>query len=179
MLTFDQDLALLTDYPDSEVETEAALTAGDFEALDHFYSERVRALTSKGSLLQQGCAAVDVAEILEILASDPEVFSDTKNGHCVGSFDIEADLESLPIELSADPLQELEESTTSCLHRYASANDLFVADNAAWVKGFNPAAFERHVERTRKARRYHGIEDIVFDKAGRVRSVRKLIKRAA
>ena len=69
--------------------------------------------------------------------------------------------------------------TQSCLHRFAAANDQFVADHRHWVKGFDPVAFGRHVERTRKTRRYHGIEDIVFDQAGRVRSVRKLVKKVA
>ena len=72
-----------------------------------------------------------------------------------------------------------EMATQSCLHRFAAANDQFVADHRHWVKGFDPAAFERHVQRTRKVRRYHDIEDIVFDQAGRVRSIRKLVKKAA
>lgn len=36
-------------------------------------------------------------------------------------------------------------------------------------KGLHVEAFEAHVARTAKARRFHGIEDTVFDKRGRVR----------
>jgi hypothetical protein len=158
----------------------SSLTAEELAGIDRRYSNSVLALSSYDSLIEQGCSPLEADEILQILKSDPDVCSDITNGHWVGSDDLGTDEANVAVDVEVkDPLIQLEHATDSCLHRYAPANDLFVADNAAWVKGFNPAAFERHVERTRKAQRYHGIEDIVFDKAGRVRSVRKLIKRAA
>ena len=176
MMTAD-DESLHAECYESDAGNDPGLTSSDFDALDRVYSSRVKALSSKASLIRQGCAALDADEILQILKTDPDVFSDAKNGHCVGSNDIEADQESLPVGTSYDPLEGFKKATQSFLHRFASDNDLFVADNAAWVKGFDPVAFGRHVQRTSKARRYHGIEDIVFDQAGRVRSVRGLNKR--
>jgi hypothetical protein len=159
----------------------SSLTAEELAGIDRRYSDSVLALSSYDSLIEQGCSPLAAEEILQILKSDPDVCSDITNGHWIASDDLEADEAHIAAETvnTDDPMTSFETATQSCLHRYDAANDLFVADNAAWVKGFNPAAFERHVERTRKARRYHGIEDIVFDKAGRVRSVRKLIKKAA
>ena len=176
MMTAD-DESLHAECFEADAGNDPGLTPSDFDALDRIYSSRVKALTSKASLIRQGCAALDADEILQILKTDPDVFSDAKNGHCVGSNNIEADQESLLVGTSSDPLEGFNKATHSFLHRFASDNDLFVADNAAWVKGFDPVAFGRHVQRTSKARRYHGIEDIVFDQAGRVRSVRGLSKR--
>ncbi len=176
MMTAD-DESLPAGYFESDAGNDPGFSPSDFDALDRVYSSRVKALTSKASLIRQGCAALEADEILQILKTDPDVFSDARNGHCVGSNDIEADQESLPIGTSSDPLEGFKKATQSFLQRFAPDNDLFVADNAAWVKGFDPVAFGRHVQRTRKARRYHGIEDIVFDQAGRVRSVRSLGKR--
>lgn len=154
------------------------LTAADFDALDRIYSKRVLALTSRASLIDQGCSALEAEEILVILKTDPEVFSDYTNGHCVAS-------EDLAVEESRDfnpagfePEQNFRQATQSFLARYALVNNQFVLDNAAWVRGFDPVAFERHVQRTARARRYHGIEDMVLDAAGRVRSVRALVKAA-
>ena len=77
-----------------------------------------------------------------------------------------------------EPEQNFRQATQSFLTRYALVNNQFVLDNAAWVRGFDPVAFERHVQRTTRARRYHGIEDTVLDAAGRVRSIRALVKAA-
>lgn len=42
-----------------------------------------------------------------------------------------------------------------------------VADSRAWHNGWNAAAFMAHVKTTAKARRYHGIADLVLDAKGR------------
>ena len=156
------------------------LTAEELADIDRRYSNSVLTLSSRDELIRQGCTPLEAKEILQILKTDPDTCSDITNGHWVGSEDLEADEAHIAAEAvdTDDPLFALELATQSCLHRFTAANDQFVFDNRAWVKGFDPDAFERHVQRTRKARRYHGIEDI-FDKAGRVRSVRKLIKKAA
>ena len=49
----------------------------------------------------------------------------------------------------------------------------FVGRHAAWSRGFNPAKFADHVEASAKARRYHGIEDLVLNAAGQVRSTKQ------
>lgn len=174
MLNFDDESLL-------SASTEFTLTTSEFERLDHVYADRVKNLSNRDELIRQGCTPLAAVEILQILKTDPDTCSDITNGHWVGSEDLEADEAHIAAEAvdTDDPLTALELSTQSCLHRFAAANDQFVADHRAWVKGFDPVAFERHVQRTRKARRYHGIEDIVFDQAGRVRLVRKLIKKAA
>lgn len=157
------------------------LTAEELADIDRRYSNSVLTLSSRGELIRQGCTPLEAKEILQILKTDPDTCSDITNGHWVGSDDLEADEAYIATEVvdTDDPLTVFEIATQSCLHRFAAANDQFVADHRAWVKGFDPVAFERHVQRARKARRYHGIEDIVFDQAGRVRSVRKLNKKAA
>lgn len=174
MLKFD-DQSLLS------ASTESTSTTSELERLDHVYADRVKNLSSRDALLRQGCTPLAAAEILQILKTDPDTCSDVTNGHWVGSDGLEADEAYIATEVvdTNDPLTAFEIATQSCLHRFESANDQFVFDHRAWVKGFDPVAFERHVQRTRKARRYHGIEDIVFDQAGRVRSVRKLNKKAA
>lgn len=174
MLNFDDESLL-------SASTETTLTTTELERLDHLYADRVKNLSSRDALLHQGCTPLEAAEILQILGTDPDTCSDITNGHWVGSDNLEADEAHIAAESvdTDDPLTALELSSQSCLHRFAAANDQFVADHRAWVKGFDPVAFERHVQRTRKARRYHGIEDIVFDQAGRVRSIRKLVKKAA
>lgn len=161
--------------------TETTLTTTELERLDHVYADRVRNLTSHDALLRQGCTPLEAAEILQILKTDPDTCSDITNGHWVGSDDLEVDEAHIAAEAvdTDNPMSPFELATESCLHRFAAANDQFVADHRHWVKGFDPVAFERHVQRTRKARRYHGIEGIVFDQAGRVRSIRKLVKKAA
>lgn len=168
------------DNPKSALET-STLSPEEFASINSHHTKQVLALSSYDSLLSQGCTPLAAEEILQILRTDPDTCSDITNGHWVGSDDLEVDEAHIAAESvdTDDPLTALELSTQSCLHRFAAANDQFVADHRAWVKGFDPVAFERHVERTRKARRYHGIEDIVFDQAGRVRSVRKLVKKAA
>ena len=174
MLNFDDESLL-------SASTEFTLTTSEHERLDHVYADRVKNLSSRDELIRQGCTPLAAVEILQILKTDPGTCSDITNGHWVGSDDLEADEAHIASDGvdTDDPLTAFEIATQSCLHRFESANDQFVFDNRAWVKGFDPVAFQRHVERTRKTRRYHGIDDIVFDQAGRVRSVRKLIKKAA
>ncbi len=158
-----------------------SLSAEELAGINRRYSDSVLTLSSYDSLLDQGCTPLEAAEILQILKADPDTCSDITNGHWIGSDNLEADEAHIAAEAvdTDNPMSPFELATESCLHRFAAANDQFVADHRHWVKGFDPVSFERHVERTRKARRYHGIEDIVFDQAGRVRSVRKLVKKVA
>ena len=150
-----------------------ALSPDELTAIGRYYSDRVLALSNRENLIAQGCSPVEASEILSLLRTDPDVWSDYNNGHLVASEDLEADEAGLSNESVEDQLFEFIAASQSCLSRFQSANDLFVYDNAAWVRGFDPTAFERHQQRSAKARRYHDIEDIVLDKAGRVRSPRR------
>jgi hypothetical protein len=60
--------------------------------------------------------------------------------------------------------------TPSIFSRLAAHSDYYVRDGNAWGAGdFDPAHFATHCATTSRARRYHGIDDIVFDEAGRIR----------
>ena len=171
----DNDCALLTSSNSisENGEDRHSLSPDELATLDHYYSDRVLALSNRESLMALGCNPIEASEILSLLKSNPDIWSDYSNGHLVGSEDLEADEMGLSSEPADDALVEFTEATQSCLNRFQTANDLFVYDNAAWVHGFDQNAFERHQQRSAKVRRYHGIEDIVLDKAGRVRSPRR------
>ena len=48
---------------------------------------------------------------------------------------------------------------------------MFVGTLACWKSGFDSEKFERHQAKETKARTYHDIAEVIFDKAGRVKSL--------
>lgn len=48
---------------------------------------------------------------------------------------------------------------------------MFVGTAACWKSGFDSVKFDRHQTKAIKARTYHDIEEVIFDKAGRVKSL--------
>ena len=100
--------------------------------------------------------------IAAIINSNPDVDYDKRHGHEVGSYDLEEDERRASANLD-------DEDTKTVFDRFNGHTLYFVSDNAAWRSGFNPAKFANHVEASAKARRYHGIEDIVLDGYGRVK----------
>jgi len=48
---------------------------------------------------------------------------------------------------------------------------MFVGTAACWKSGFNSVKFDRHQTKAIKQRTYHDIEEVIFDKAGRVKSL--------
>jgi hypothetical protein len=76
---------------------------------------------------------------------------------------------STEIDIDRGLFWSIAEAYASAVPANEAHGQAFVGQTAAWAKGFDADAYQRHADRSAKRARHAGIEDIVLDKAGRLR----------
>lgn len=113
-----------------------------------------------------GANCVNAEAIAEVLSRDPDAQSDAESD----GWECPQDVDYTPDYREADWLECVNFNVIH--HRRWNAE---AVRDESWKRindRLDSEAWNRHVERTVKARRYHGIEEYVFDKAGRVRAAK-------
>ena len=115
----------------------------------------------------------NASEIAAIMASDPDAISDAESD----SWECPAGVDYTPDSREADWLDAVQYNIVH--HRRWNMSAELDESGKRVNDKLDPVAWKRHAERTQKARAYHGIEDIVFNKDGSIKSVRKNTGKAA